>query len=688
MVALTACPTQQQLRQLLDGSGSSEQVDQVAEHLESCPSCAEQAERLLSQEGLQIAMRSPVPDQAGTEKKALESLVSRAAQLIRSPSQIPTRTGDPEATRPMTDSATAAPSLLGPYRLVKLLGQGGMGMVFLAEDSTLHRTVAIKLMRMDRSDGPARERFLREARAMASLKNDNIVTIYHVGEDQGTPYLVMEYLQGESLGDRLKEDISLPIPEVLRIGKEIALGLACAHEKGLIHRDVKPDNVWLESPGDRVKLLDFGLARAAFDDLRLTEQGMVVGTPMYLSPEQARSEPLDGRSDLFALGCLLYRMTTGKLPFAGTSTMAVLTSLAVDHPTDPKQLNPAVPRALAELIMRLLAKRREDRPSTAAYVAFALDGMLRHLESQAIAARRRWWRAAVAAGMIIALLVGVKVFLLRPVEHSTQGDNGTAKPGDPLIQIGQIQNAELREVSSICMSRRNPGLIWTVTNAGSRPRLYAVEPTGRLRATLELKGVRGIAWESLSGDDDGCLFVGDAEGSLREPPTSNRTVYRILEPQLPAAGDAERVQELTCTATYPYRPPENQFDSKAMLYHEGSIYLFSQSTNPEAPTRLYRLPLDHAEQVVDLLPVCTLAANILDVRDASISPDHRRLALCTYRQIFLFDLPPGEGMTSLARLQARVIAYPERRLEGCAWENANTLLLAGQLARIFRLKVD
>jgi WD40 repeat protein len=223
------------------------------------------------------------------------------------------------------------------------------------------------------------------------------VAIYHVGEDRGVPFLAMPLLVGESLEDSLKRHPGpWPLAEVLRLGQQIAEGLAAAHEHGLIHRDVKPANIWLEkgaartksrasqlaptkadSQGlaTRAKLLDFGLARSSTDAAHLTASGAILGTPAYMAPEQAYGEKVDPRCDLFSLGCVLYRMCTGRLPFQGENTMAVLVALATTEPPAPASLNPQLPPALSELVMRLLSKDRQGRPESAAAVADELEAL-------------------------------------------------------------------------------------------------------------------------------------------------------------------------------------------------------------------------------------------------------------------------------------------------------------------------
>jgi WD40 repeat protein/serine/threonine protein kinase len=264
---------------------------------------------------------------------------------------------------------------LGTYRVLQILGAGGMGVVYKAEDPGLQRLVALKAMLPSLGATPtARERFLREARAAAGIKHDHIVTIFQVGEDRGVPFLAMEFLEGEPLDSRLKAVPRLPIGDVLRIGREIAAGLAAAHRRGLVHRDIKPANVWLDADSGRVKILDFGLARGA-EDTQLTQQGAIVGTPAYMAPEQARGETVDPRCDLFSLGCVLYRLCTGQQPFKGKDTISTLMAIATEQPRPPSALNAEVPADLSDLILRLLAKRPADRPASAQVVVDALTAI-------------------------------------------------------------------------------------------------------------------------------------------------------------------------------------------------------------------------------------------------------------------------------------------------------------------------
>ncbi len=272
---------------------------------------------------------------------------------------------------------------IGPYRVLGLLGKGGMGMVFRAVDPQLEREVALKVILPKFATRlQARQRFLREARAIAAIDHLHIVPIFHVGEGNGVPYLVMPMLKGHMLSTAMKQTPRLCVRELIRIGREVAEGLAAAHERNIVHRDIKPGNVWLAGEMRSVRLLDFGLARPVEQENTsepLTVPGEFVGTPAYASPEQARGEPVDAASDLFSLGVLMYQMATGVSPFAGPTVQGVLTAVATEHPEPPVSIDPEVPQVMNDLIMRLLAKEPCERPPSAKVVAEELRRMERTL---------------------------------------------------------------------------------------------------------------------------------------------------------------------------------------------------------------------------------------------------------------------------------------------------------------------
>ena len=251
-----------------------------------------------------------------------------------------------------------------------------MGAVYLGFDTTLHRRVALKVMLPEcAANQTVGERFLREARAAAQVAGDHVVAIFDVGEERGLPFFAMEYLQGCTLDGYLTTRGPVTIAQAVRIGREAAQGLMAAHAKGVIHRDIKPSNLWLEAPRGRVKLLDFGLGRQNSDASNLTQTGIAIGTPAYMSPEQARGNRIDPRSDLFSLGCVLYRLCSGQLPFKGESAIEVLSALALNEPPPLRQVNADVPEALATLIHLLLQKDPARRSQSARETVTALQAI-------------------------------------------------------------------------------------------------------------------------------------------------------------------------------------------------------------------------------------------------------------------------------------------------------------------------
>lgn len=270
--------------------------------------------------------------------------------------------------------------LLAHYEIFDIIGRGGMGIVLRGVDVRLNRVVAIKVLTPQlAANATARQRFLREAQAAAAVSHDHVVAIHAVDEFNGLPYLVMDYVSGPSLQQRIDGGGALSLTQVLRIGMQIASGLAAAHAQGLVHRDIKPANILLENGVERVKISDFGLARS-IDDVRITQAGAVYGTPQYMSPEQAQGERVDQRSDLFSLGGVLYAMCTGRPPFRGETGLAVLKRVCEDAPRPIREVNPDIPEALVEIINKLLAKNPEARFQTAGGVAELLGRYLAHLQ--------------------------------------------------------------------------------------------------------------------------------------------------------------------------------------------------------------------------------------------------------------------------------------------------------------------
>lgn len=372
MPAKATCPKPRKLRAVLAGVAPPQVKREVEEHLQGCKAC-----RAFF---LALPSANPTQDLNGQPEPAAES----RTQISMHGLKLEGRVGKKDERFPFLQPALEPGEIgrLGNYRVLRLLGQGGMGMVFLGEDVALKRPVALKVMKPTVDDPDNVQRFLREARTMAALKHDHLVTIFQTGQEAEVAWFAMELLQGESLHDRLGRGPITEAAEILRIGKELAEGLACLHAKGLMHRDIKPPNIWLEEPGAKVKILDLGLTRPVEEAAPLTQVGAVVGTPGFMSPEQARGETLDARSDLFSLGCVLYCLCAAREPFRGKSILAILMALASETPTPPHEVNPQIPKALSDLVLSLLAKKPEGRPKSAAEVRDRLESIAAGKEVQ------------------------------------------------------------------------------------------------------------------------------------------------------------------------------------------------------------------------------------------------------------------------------------------------------------------
>lgn len=272
------------------------------------------------------------------------------------------------------------------YLIEREIGRGGMAVVYRATDLRLHRPVAVKVLPPDVAFNPdVRARFIREAQTAAQLSHPNIVPIYNVDEADGggLVYFVMAYVDGESLGVRLAREGAWPVDRAVRVLRDIADALAYAHARGVIHRDIKPDNILIDRASGRPMVTDFGIARAAQGETRLTAPGVAVGTPAYMSPEQALGErELDGRSDLYSLAVVGYHMLAGETPFKAANTPAMLVKHATERPRPLRERRPDIPAYLAVAIDRALAKRPEDRWSDAGEFRDALDGAIASTRSR------------------------------------------------------------------------------------------------------------------------------------------------------------------------------------------------------------------------------------------------------------------------------------------------------------------
>ncbi|MEM1070170.1 MAG: serine/threonine-protein kinase, partial [Planctomycetota bacterium] len=397
-----ACPETNELQQFLGGRLSGRKAESLELHLLNCSECLD-ASRQVSSDGDLIGALCWSPDFSDDE--VLSDVIERAKGLrlegdtvkvggtvVKEESALPEepRSSSLSRTRDQCEIEFLAPAeesdeigRLGGYRVLKVIGSGGMGIVFQAEDPKLQRQIVLKAIRPAIIANPtAKNRFIREARATAALDHDNIVHIYQVDEDRGVPFIAMQYLRGETLGQRVKRDQQFDQRSAVRIGRQTAAGLAVAHAHGLVHRDIKLENLWLEEGTGRIKILDFGLVLSIKEDASLTQTGLVVGTPRYMAPEQARGEAVDHRCDLFSLGAVLFHLVTGRPAFQGRTLTATLLAVAeADCPT-VEELCPHIHQDLASLINRLLSKHREDRPQSATEVDRVLGVIENDLRSE------------------------------------------------------------------------------------------------------------------------------------------------------------------------------------------------------------------------------------------------------------------------------------------------------------------
>ncbi|MCC7157040.1 MAG: protein kinase [Bryobacterales bacterium] len=313
---------------------------------------------------------------------------------------------------------------IGPYAILELLGAGGMGRVYKAQDKRLDRQVAIKFLAHSTGDHSVQERFKREARAASALNHPNICTVHDIGESQGRPFIVMELLEGQSLKERTAGK-ALPLEEAAAVTRQVCAALEAAHAKGIVHRDVKPANIFI-THGGQVKILDFGLAKRGAESLgasgaarsphgstrtlSLTASGTIAGTLAYMSPEQALGDNVDARSDIFSLGVVLYEMATGEPPFHGKTAAGILGSILTESPRTPSDVNAAIPAALDKVILTALEKDRKDRYQSVSGLSAGLEQWVRSETGGAAPMTRRWLLTAAGAG---AASIAGGAFLVR-----------------------------------------------------------------------------------------------------------------------------------------------------------------------------------------------------------------------------------------------------------------------------------
>jgi serine/threonine protein kinase len=430
---------------VLNGDEASGEFRRAVGHVEICPDCQRRLAELSGNADDWATQRDML--RPGPEDRPEAGLLCRYRSHW-SPAWR-RRVVDDAAVKELL-AAASHPELLGRlgrYEIERIIGAGGMGIVLKGFDTELNRPVAIKLLAPHLARvGAARQRFAREARAAAAVVHEHVVPIHNVESEQAHPFLVMQFINGESLQTRVDREGPLSVAEVLRIGMQTASGLAAAHAQGLVHRDVKPANILLESGVERAYLTDFGLARAS-DDANLTYTGVVAGTPHYMSPEQADGRPLDHRSDLFSLGSVLYFMATGHPPFRADRPMAVLKRTCHDPHRPAWQCNAEIPDALSSIIDRLLEKIPARRFASAAELQHELAKVLADVQQGKLGrrfrtrGRLRLWYAAGGLVATVALGVAIAGVLGNRPTSDAAGDSTAKTPHDKVTDSDVVSSA-------------------------------------------------------------------------------------------------------------------------------------------------------------------------------------------------------------------------------------------------------
>ena len=378
-----SCPDQGVLVDFLQGKLVPPELDQCESHLEICDVCQETLGGINASDTLsEVVAKAMDPSKPPTDDAdVVQSLVRRLgdpAGLCSTQSTICSKELLRDRAAEVLLHVSPDPAddeslgLLAGFRLQELLGSGGTGVVFRAYDLALDREIALKVLRPSLGE-LARERFLAEARAAASIDHENVVAIYQVGEQDRLAWIAMKWVPGETLESRLFREGSLAEDEVRKLSIQIAKGLAEAHRQQLVHRDIKPANVWIGDADGKVLILDFGLVRITDNDPALTATGMLAGTPNFMSPEQAKGQELDARSDLFSLGCVMYQMITGTLPFGSPTILATLQSIQTQQPDPPILFADDCSEELSDLTMALLEKQPANRVDSAESLVRCLE---------------------------------------------------------------------------------------------------------------------------------------------------------------------------------------------------------------------------------------------------------------------------------------------------------------------------
>lgn len=469
------------------------------------------------------------------------------------------------------------PRKLGRYDIVRVLGKGAMGVVYEGKDPQIGRRVAIKTARgdvMGHPDGAKEmlERFLREARAAGILNHPNIITIYDVGEEDGTAFIAMEFVEGEDLAGHIASRRRYPINEAVSLIASLCEGLACAHDQGIVHRDIKPANIMLPKNGP-AKIADFGIARVS--DSHLTQEGALIGTPSYMSPEQFMGHPVDGRSDLFSLTIILYELLTGERPFAGEAFSTIMHHVIRTDPIPPHELNFTVPEPLGRVVLKALAKRPQDRYSNGRAMAAALRESVKDQPDSAVLEETLADTGSTLVGG--APQAGPSMDATMPAGGARPAQDSPTIPGRQVnaTRAGQLETVAGKPPSPHAAPNlddyADPHRVRDISPAPNRP---GVGLLLGLAAALGLMIIAGVTWFSLNSGDGGTPPVA-------EPPPAEA----MAPPVTPA------VKEVTIlVAVYATNDPNVALDFQSLPDGESSLLEFIRTRQELGKIR----PLNHS----------------------------------------------------------------------------------------------
>ncbi len=671
------CPSADELRKLLRGKLADTKLADLTGHLDECSNCQSKIELIAEGDAdISGAVKHIDQDEPPRESaywKALEGIDASVTSTFAVPDAKPNNS-KLDFLKPSTDPDKIG--RLGHFEVIRELGRGGMGIVLQAHDSDLSRDVALKVLDPQlASNDIARSRFCREARAAAAVSHENIVTIYSVDEDEasGLPFLVMQVVVGETLEQRIRREGKIAVDDLMMIAYQAAQGLTAAHAAGLIHRDIKPGNILIDSNTNKAKLTDFGLARST-EDMSLTRTGFVAGTPLYMAPEQARGDDVDARADLFSLGSVMYEALSGRPPFDGNTPMAVLRRVADEAHPRLTRLNATVPLWLEDIIDELLEKDPNRRtasaemlskqlaahmsPEACASTATPIECTVARTASRIAGSRRRSKLTTALvlglpflAGGLVGALIGMTFVppeqVVREVPTVVQ-ENNLLLPTSAVAPLGPeslaVINAETGGVWSVAAAKDGNTIVAGLEDGSFG--MWTLEPPGRVLsmpnahdAPIWAVDISADAKTVITASDDGTVKIWDVSGAgvvkqTMKHPTSVRSAALDPSGLRVVTGDrAGTVRVWTIGDDEETQSFKHGGTISAVTFDPLGMSVVSTSTNTTA--KLWELPTGKAR--------VSFSKHKGPVYGVSFSPDGAWVATASWdKTVMIWDARTGD----------------------------------------------